>query len=42
MLVPSSLVHNSMIPYEQNVSRTLYWLSVVSQSDGSDGGMRIE
>jgi len=43
---PRPLVHNSITPYEQNVSRTLYWLTALSQRLGftstSDGGIKIE
>lgn len=35
-----------ILPYEQKVSRTLYWLTAVSHNAGftstSDGGIRIE
>lgn len=43
---PKPLVQSSITPYEQNVSRTLYWLTALSHKLGftstSDGGIRME
>lgn len=43
---PSPLVHISMTEYEQNVTRTLYWLTAASHRDAllsnSSGGTRID